>query len=182
MYYSFSLRLVGIVVGVALVAAHLLAVFKPDAVRAFLTRLPRWHAMGVALMTVNLAWAWYIAYVMDWGEFETWRSYVLVFLPLAYIGMVALVHEFLAARAVGIFLLLAAMPMLDAAFMQPQLSRLLLVVLAYAWVVLGLFWTSSPHLLRDHVHFLLKSPGRWMIATWGGVAYGVLVLVSALRW
>lgn len=182
MHYPFTLRFVGLLLGLALIAAHMLAALKADNVRNFLVRFPRWHAAGVALLTIDLIWSWYIAFVMDWGEFETWRVPVLVFLPVAYGFMVALVHEFLAARALGILLLLAAMPVLDAAFMQSPASRLLVVVLAYVWVVLGLMWTSSPHLLRDHINFLLEGPRRWMVGAWGGVAYGVLILVSALRW
>jgi hypothetical protein len=182
MHYPLSLRAVGLVVGLYLVAVHLLAVFKADAVRGFLARFPRWHAAGVALLTVDLVWSWYIAFVMDWGEFQAWRAPVLLFLPVAYVFMIALVHEFLAARALGILLLLAAMPVLDAAFMQPPRSRLLLVVLAYVWVVLGLFWTSSPHLLRDHIQFFSAAPRRWTLGAWAGVLYGVLMLVFAMRW
>jgi hypothetical protein len=96
--------------------------------------------------------------------------------------MMFLVHEYLAARALGMLMLLAAMPVLDAAFMQRPVSRLLVVVLAYVWVVLGLWWTSSPHALRDHIHFLLRVPLRWPVAVWSGVAYGAAVLGCALAW
>jgi len=182
MHYPFTLRFVGLFLGLALIGAHLLAAFKAEDTRNFLVRFPRWHAAGVALLTIDLVWGWYIAATMDWGEFQSWRMPILIFLPVAYGFMIYLVHEFLAARALGILMLLAAMPVLDAAFMKAPVSRLLVVVLAYLWVVLGLFWTSSPHLLRDHIQFVLRAPLRWTLGVWGGVAYGVLVLVFALRW
>jgi hypothetical protein len=182
MHYPFTLRFVGLFLGLALIGTHLLAAFKANDARNFLVRFPRWHAAGVALLTIDLVWGWYIAATMDWGEFQSWRMPILIFLPVAYGFMIYLVHEFLAARALGILMLLAAMPVLDAAFMKAPVSRLLVVVLAYLWVVLGLFWTSSPHLLRDHIQFVLRAPLRWTLGVWGGVAYGVLVLVFALRW
>lgn len=182
MHYPFTLRAVGLFLGLALVLAHLFAAFRAEPVKALLARLPRWDLAGLVLLTIDLVWAWYIAATMDWGEFLTWRVPVLLLLPVAYAMTIYLVHEYLAARALGMLLLLAAMPVLDAAFMKPQASRLLVVVLAYVWVVFGLCWTSSPHLLRDHLQFVLRAPRRWQIAVWGGVAYGIAVLACALTW
>lgn len=182
MHYPFSLRAIGIILGLALILAHVFAALRGEAVKKFLVRFPRSHFAGLILATIDLIWAWYISATMDWGEFLTWRLPVLVLLPLAYALTIFLVHEFLAARALGILLLLAAMPVLDAAFMRPPQSRLLVVGLAYVWVVFGLWWTSSPHAVRDHLQFLLRAPVRWSLAVWGGVAYGFAVLASALAW
>ncbi len=182
MHYPFSLRAIGLFVGLALIVAHLFAALRTEPVKAFLSRFPRWHLAGLVLLTIDLVWAWYIAETMDWGEFLSWRVPVLLLLPAAYAMTIYLVHEYLAARALGMLMLLAAMPVLDAAFMKPPVSRLLVVGLAYVWVVLGLCWTSSPHLLRDQIQFVLRVPLRWQIAVWGGVAYGIVVLACAVRW
>ena len=182
MHYPFSLRAVGLFLGLSLVLAHVFAALRGEPVKGFLARFPRWHLAGLVLLTIDLIWVWYIAATMDWGEFFTWRLPVLLALPVAYAMTIYLVHEYLAARALGMFLLLAAMPVLDAAFMKAPVSRLLVVVLAYVWVVFGLCWTSSPHLLRDHLQFVLRSPLRWSIAVWAGVAYGIVILSCALAW
>ena len=52
--------------------------------------------------------------------------------------MLRFVDEFLAVRALGILCLLAAEPLLDAAFLRPETSRLLVTVLAYLMIVAGL--------------------------------------------
>ena len=59
--------------------------------------------------------------------------------------------EFLAVRALGILCLLAAEPLLDAAFFRYEPSRLLVTVFAYLMVVAGLFWVTMPYLLRDQI-------------------------------
>ncbi|OAI41676.1 hypothetical protein AYO41_05315 [Verrucomicrobia bacterium SCGC AG-212-E04] len=182
MHYPFSLRALGLVLGLALVATHLLAALRSEPVKHFLRRFPRSHLAGLVLVTIDLIWAWAIAATMDWGEFLTWRMPVLVLLPVAYALTMFLVHEFLAARALGMLMLLAAMPLLDAAFMRPPPSRLLIVVLAYIWVVFGLWWTSSPHALRDHLDFAMATPVRWSIAVWSGIVYGLAMLAAALLW
>lgn len=180
MYYTFDLKTIGIVVGLALILCHLLAAVRGTDARRFLTAFPRNYALGVVLMTVVLAWYWWVILVMELGEFTSWKRPLLIFLPVAYLGSIFYLREFLAARALAMLMLLAAMPVLDAAFMRPQDSRLLLVVLAYAWIFLGMWWVSSPFRMRDVAGWVLASPLRWALAVWGGVLYGVAVLTCAL--
>ena len=51
----------------------------------------------------------------------------------------------------GILCLLAAEPLLEAAFLRPETSRLLVTMLAYLMIVVGLFWVTMPYLLRDQI-------------------------------
>lgn len=180
MYYTFDLRTIGIVVGLVLLLGHLLAAFRGEQARRFLTTFPRNYVLGVVLLTVVLAWYWWVIYVMEMGEFTSWKRPLLIFLPIAYLGAIFYMQEFLAARALAMLMLLAAMPVLDAAFMRPQTSRLLVVFVAYAWVFLGMWWVSSPFRLRDCAGWVLSSPLRWTLAVWGGVLYGAAVLTCAL--
>ncbi len=179
MYYTLPLRTVGLVIGLALVLTHLFALLRGTDVKAFLQRFPRSFPFGVLLLTIALVWYCWVIVVMELGEFSSWRQPLLVFLPLAYLCAIFYLREFLAARALGILMLLAGMPILDAAFMRPSASRLLVVVLAYVWIMLGMWWTSSPYRLRDCLAWVLGSPLRWALAVWSGVLYGTAVLVCA---
>ena len=78
------------------------------------------------------------------------------------------VDDFLAVRALGILGILAASPVLDAAFLQPPESRKLVVLLAYVWIVLGMVWVGVPHVLRDQIGWLNRSATRWQAAAGGG--------------
>ena len=67
--------------------------------------------------------------------------------------------------------LLAAEPLLEAAFMRHETSRLLLVVLAYVWIINGLFWVGMPWIMRDQIAWLTAKMRRYQTAAWAGVLY-----------
>ena len=180
MNYGFSLKLVGIVVGLLLLGAHVFAYLRGDETRAFLKKFPRSQPIGTVLLSVDLLWAFWLAWVMDWGEFYYMQRWILIALPVFFFLTLQFVDEYLAVRALGIFLLLAGAPLLDAAYLHPQMSRLLLVVLAYAYIILGMFWVGQPHLLRDQIDWLGRSALRWKAAIMAGIAYGALLLLCAL--
>jgi hypothetical protein len=77
--------------------------------------------------------------------------------------------------------MLAAEPIISAAFLRPESWRLLLVTLAYIWLTLGMFWVGKPYLLRDQITWLTKSILRWRVATAAGVLWGALILGFALK-
>jgi hypothetical protein len=90
------------------------------------------------------------------------------------------VDEFLAVRALGIFLLLLAEPLIEAAFLKPETGRLLLVAWAYTLAVLGMVWVGLPYTLRDQIDWLRKSRGLWSAAAAVGLVYGGLLAAFAL--
>lgn len=180
MIYSLSLRDAGLILGIVLVVGHLLALLHAGGARRLLQRFPRSKPVGVALLTVNLVWAWRLVSTMDLGEFTPWRSTILTALVVLYVLAIFFVDEFLPVRALGLFFLLAAEPLLEAAFLRPEVSRLLVTVLAYVWLTLGLFWVGMPYLLRDQIAWVSKNDTRWRLAALGGVAYGAALLVCAL--
>ena len=65
--------------------------------------------------------------------------------------------NFWPSRALGILFLLAAEPLLDAAFFRTETSRLLVTVFAYLLIVVGLFWVTMPYLLRDQINWSART-------------------------
>jgi len=61
-------------------------------------------------------------------------------------------------RALGALLLLVAGPVLTAAFLQPQASRLLLPILAYAWIIVGMYFIGMPFLMRNWTSWIVAKP------------------------
>lgn len=175
-----SMKTVGLVLGLLLLASHLWAWLNADKAMKLARDFPRHRLAGIVLLTLALLWSLFLVSCMDMGEFFTWRTRILVLLPVSFLLVVLYVPEFLAVRALGSLLLLAAMPVLSAAFLQPQLSRLLLPILAYAWIIGGMFLVGMPYLMRDGIQWLSHSKGRWQLATLGGAAYGAALLVAAL--
>lgn len=182
MTYDISLKTIGLVVGLLLLIGHAIAFASPGPVRQWLAKVPRSRGIGVAVLGIDLVWTFWLAFTMDWGEFYYLRQPMLVLLPVFAFLVIHFVDEFLAVRALGILGLLAAAPLLDSAFLQPQTSRLLVVVLAYVWAIAGMFWIGNPHLLRDQIQWVSRSTGRWQAAALGGIAYGLALLLCAIVW
>lgn len=180
MIYPFSLQVVGVAVGLALVLSHGLALLAPEPVGRFLSAFPRSRALGTALLAIGAAWAFWLVGTMDLGEFAPLRSYLVVGVPVAAVLAWWFVDEFLAVRALGVLALLAADIPLDAAFLRPEGSRLLIVTLAYAWIVAGLFLVGMPYALRDVIGWIIRRPARLRAAATGGVAFGAVLVGCAL--
>jgi len=177
-----NLQIVGIVVGLLLIAGHLVALLQPALCTQWLPKFPRSRVAGIALMSVACVGCLVVTKFADLSEFSPYRN-IVMFVILA-LGVLAIIFlpEFLAVRALGIIALLAANPLLDAAYARPELSRLLLVVLAYAWILLGFFWIGMPYLLRDQIAKLTAVPWRLRTAAVAGLLYGVAVLFCAVVW
>ncbi len=182
MTYDFTLKTIGLLLGLLLLAGHAVAFLMPGPVRDWLVRLPRSRSLGVTFLAIDLVWTFWLAFTMDWGEFYYLRQPMLVLLPVFAFLVIQFVDEFLAVRALGILGLLGAAPLLDSAFLQPQTSRLLVVIVAYLWAIVGMFWIASPHLLRDQVQWVSRSTARWQAASLAGIVYGLALLFCAVLW
>ena len=178
MIYHFSLQFAGLVAGAALVLLSLLAIFS--SARTLLPQFPRSRVAGAALLTVDLIWSFWLLATMEMGEFSNFRRPLLFILPVGFFLVLKFVDEFLAVRALGILCLLAAEPLLDAAFLRPEISRLLVTVLAYLMIVAGLFWVTMPYLLRDQINWSANNVGRWRLVSGIGLAFGVAILACAV--
>jgi len=180
LYRDLSLRAAGLSVGLLLLAAHAYAFFSYHSLLPVLREAPRSKPLGTTLLAIALLWALVLVSSMDMGEFWRVRRVALILLPVVFGLMLAYVDEFLTARALGILMLLAACPVLDAAFLEPPRTRVLLPLLAYAWIILGMFWVGMPYLFRDHTRWVTATEGRWKLLSLSGIGYGALLVVCAL--
>ena len=178
MIYHLSLQTAGIIAGAFLILISLPGLFKPDLANVA-QRFPRSHVAGVVLLTISLLWAFWLLATIEMGEFQAFRRPLLIALPIGYVLVLRFVDEFLAVRALGILCLLAAEPLLDAAFLRYEPSRLLVTVLAYLLIVAGLFWVAIPYLLRDQINWSTRSVFRWRFLHLIALIYGCVILTFA---
>lgn len=182
MTYTVSLFHTGLVVGFALIFAHLAALLLPDLTGKLLQGFPRNRLAGKVLLVLAVVWCLWLVRTMDLGEFAALRNMMSIGVVVLGVLSWVFVDEFLSIRALAILALLAADVLLCAAFLQPQLSRLLLVFLAYAWIFAGLFWVGLPWMLRDSISWVLREPWRFRLASVAGVAYGALIVFCAFAY
>ena len=175
MIYHLSLQTAGIVAGAFLILISLPGLFKPDLANVA-QRFPRSRVAGVVLLTISLLWTFWLLATIEMGEFAAFRRPLLIALPIGYVLALRFVDEFLAVRALGILCLLAVEPLLDAAFLRYETSRLLVTVFAYVLVVAGLFWVTMPYLLRDQINWSARSNFRWRFLHGIALLYGAALL------
>jgi hypothetical protein len=138
--------------------------------------LPRSTAATWVLF--GLGAAWFLWRLSRAGEsdlifFKTPAPLLLAFGVLALLA-IFFTPDFLAVRGLSILMLLAAEPLLHAAYMEwshPQ--RLLMVTAVYAGLTAALYLAAYPFRLRDFFDWLFRVPGRPRVL-------GALVLVYGL--
>jgi multisubunit Na+/H+ antiporter MnhG subunit len=177
MIYHLSLHTVGMIAGAFLILVGLIGLVKPDFANV-VRQFPRSRVAGIVLLTICLAWTFWLLATIQMGEFASFRRPLLIALPIGYVLVLRFVDEFLAVRALGILCLLAAEPLLSAAFLRYETSRLLVTVFAYLLIVAGLFWVAIPYVLRDQINWIARSVFRWrclhaLILVYGGLILGV---------
>ncbi len=179
-YPHLDLRIASLIAGLWLIISHGAALLFPAPVQRWLRTFPRSKMAGALLLILDSIWALLLIATMDLGEFSNLRGILLVVILVSTFLTFRYVDEFLAVRALGILLLLAAEPLMEAAFLRPQEGRLLLVGFAYLLACLGMLWVGLPYLLRDQIAWASKSKPVWGVAALAGVIYGGLLAAFAL--
>jgi hypothetical protein len=182
MIYQLSLQTTGLAAGALLMLSHALGLIKPAAAIDFARAFPRSRLAGTVLLLLAVVWSFVLVSDIDLGEFSRLRSVMLVGIVAGAVLSWIYVEEFLSVRALGMLLLLAAEPLLESCMLRSEPSRLLLVILAYAWVIAGLFFVGMPYLLRDAVKIVTAQKQIWLMAAFGGLLYGTALLFAALFW
>ena len=180
MIYHLSLHAAGIISGAFLILISLPGLVKPD-LNSVAQKFPRSYVAGVILLSIALVWTFWLLATIEMGEFSAFRRPLLIALPIGYVLALRFVEEFLAVRALGILCLLAAEPLLDAAFLRHEQSRLLVTVFAYLLIIVGLFWVAVPYVLRDQINWSTRSRFRWYFLHAIAFIYGGVILTFAFK-
>ena len=117
--------------------------------RKFAPAFPRSRVAGfVLLLTVDLVWSFWLLATMEMGEFSSFRRPLLIVLPIGFFLVLAVRGRISrGSRARAFSCLLAAEPLLDAAFFRNETSRLARDGVRLLLIVAGLFWVTMPYLL-----------------------------------
>lgn len=183
MIYHLSMQTTGLVAGLLLIVSHAAALIQPDAIRKLAVSFPRSRPAATVLIAIAAVWSFLLVSRIDLGEFSPLRNIMLVGIAAGGILSWLYLEEFLAVRALGMLLLLAAEPLLESAFLRTEPDRILLTILGVAWAIAGLFLVGMPYLLRDAVAWLTSTSLRWSAAAAAGLIYGIaLAATAATRW
>lgn len=188
-YEKIPLNLAGYVLAIALIASHLWMVLKPVEAKEFFKSFPRNIKLGRIFMAVGMFWFWMLIVpekiftsplAMDLQDFNSLKIIMAFVVPLVAYLVITECTEFLAVRGLGLCLLMAAAPLLAAAWQEPHTLKNLIPLYAYAMIIKGLVMVGMPYITRDLISWASASNSRFKIMSLAGLSYGVIVLLCSI--
>jgi len=154
-----KLSLLTILLGAGLIVPQIYGLVRPKDFAANVRRFPRNYPLGVILMMVATGWFVWIVNQEPIADFSAYKPAMLAGFTAVGVLSCVFVRDFLAARALAVIFLLLAKLMVDTG--RPHLgeSPFVLVnqLLAYAFVLGGIWITIAPWRLRDWLEWFTSS-------------------------
>ena len=178
-----ALSLLAALLGAALLALAAPGLFVPARAAAPFRRFARSVWPGRVLAAVCAAWSLLWVAAMPLGSLlDPLFPYLQWLLPVVVAAVCVFLPELLSCRAAGALLVLLPTPLLSAAQWHPSPWRLLVVAVAYAMAVAGMFFVAKPWLLRDAIAWTTASPRRFrsVSAVFAVPALALLVCAAAV--
>ncbi len=171
-----SLATATLIPGLLLVALGVPLALRSAAMIAALKALPRSRGAAVAAFSAAAVWFLWEVWTLSPADFGDYR--LPLFTAFALLAALAFkcVPEFLAVRGLCALMLLAAWPLLMAAYMEYQHpQRLFMVSAVYVGIILAIWLGAQPWRLRDFLQWLFARPGRTRALGALLTAYGLLL-------
>ena len=116
------------------------------------------------------------------ADFGPYKSILTFVFGGAGIAAFYYIPDFLAVRGLAGLILLSASFFLDAAYRQPQVSRLVLVSGIYLGILLAFYLGAYPYRFRDFANWLYEKRPRARVFGLAFCLYGVLLGVFAFSY
>lgn len=155
-----KLSTLSILIGLVISAPQIYGLMKPAAFVASIRKFPRSLPWGYALVTLGTAWFLWHLKQESIADFAVYKPYLMAGFVAVGVATCIFLQDFLAVRGLAIVLLLLAKQVVDTARWADSPWRLVLVTLAYVWVVGGIWFTISPWRCRDLLHWFTATEQR----------------------
>jgi hypothetical protein len=175
-----KLSTLSLLLGLMVVLPALYGVLKPAALAAAARRFPRHAPSGVVLTLLATVWFIFNVSQESLSDFARMRNMFYILFVAVGLGACVFVRDFLAVRGLAVVLLLLAKLMVDTARWADTGWRLVIVVLAYALVILGMWLTISPWRLRDWIELATANDHRTRLLSAARLGFGLILIVLAL--
>lgn len=173
-----SLHLAEFLVGILLIFCGSSLVFRTHFCEYILRKFLRSEVANS--VTFSAAGIWFLGHVLTLGESDFGEYKYMLFIFFLTIILVALskLRDFLSVRGAAIFGLLISNELLKSAFLQPYVSRLILVVFVYFVIIASMVFGGWPYMARDFVDFIFSHQTRPRLLGFCITAYGALMLTT----
>ncbi len=172
-----SLQWISILLGVLAFVGGMVGLFRPDLVRRFAELFPR-SVVPAWVLTALCCWLGAKeAMHMNMGFLDAYKGYIYLIAPAVFVASVIYLKELLAPRALGGFLLLIAVPIIQTAALSGKPMFQAVVILAYLWIVFGLMLLLSPWWFRKLYKPFLQNSVLFKATAVGKAAVGVVLIL-----
>ncbi|MEO6245877.1 MAG: hypothetical protein ABIQ12_10625 [Opitutaceae bacterium] len=178
-----SLLLATLIPGLLLIALGVPLLLNSAGYAAMLKAMPRSTAAGNVFFTVGAAWFLYNIAHLGAADLIIPKSYMLAAFALISVLSLIYMREFLAVRGLAALVLVGAMPLLDAGFMNFEHGQIVLYKIAVYLAIIAAIWLAAqPWRLRDFFAWMFAMSGRTRAV--GGLlaAYGVVLAIVAFTY
>lgn len=149
----------------------------------------QWHSTffrspKTALVYFGSASIWFLWHIAHLGpaDFGDYKAFLLIFFAAVAYGSFKYVKDFLVVRGWAILMLLFSKVFLDAAYLQPQSSRLFLVSFIYLMIIMALYFGAVPYQLKNLSDWFYEKPIRARSFGVGSLLYGVILASVAFTY
>lgn len=177
-----TLSTIAIFIGSLVAVINLFGVLKPTEFGAAVRRFPRSTGIGYFLVLLGTAWFVWNLKQESIADFESLKPLLYALFIAVGVGTCIFVKDFIAIRGLAVVLLLLAKLMVDAG--RPHLGEtswvLVIQILAYVFVVCGIWFTVSPWRLRDLLYWGTANEKRIRVGSGLRMAFGLFVAILGL--
>jgi len=180
-----SLFLATLLPGLFLALLGALLLWPNSLVGSTAKALPRSNRGAWLFFGAGATWfLWRLSHLNE-ADLIFFKTPLPVMIGFGVLALLAFVYtpDFLAVRGLCVLVLLAAEPLLAAAYMEYQHpQRLLMVTAVYAALALALYLAAAPYRLRDFFDWLFLRPARVRLLGVLLLTYGLATAAAAFTY
>ena len=136
-----KLSTLSILIGSIMALPQIYGLLKPAGFAAAVRKFPRYTPIGYVLVGIATIWFLYNLNQESVADFASMKPVLFVLFAGVGLGTCLFVQDFLPVRGLAVLLLLLAKLMVDTARWEDTEWRLVIVALAYIWVMTGMWLT-----------------------------------------
>ena len=180
-----SLFLATLLPGLFLALLGALLLWNDPRIRSTAQALPRSNRGAWLFFGAGAAWFIWRCGQLNESDLIFFKTPGPVMIAFGVLAVLAFIYtpDFLAVRGLCVLMLLAAEPLLHAAYMEyghPQ--RLLMVTAVYLGLAAALYLAAAPYRLRDFFAWLFQQPARARLAGTILLSYGLATAAAAFTY
>ena len=169
-----------LVLGLLICLPQIYGLLHPAAMGERARRLPRSETAGYGLMAAGTIWFLFVLQHENLADFDAYKTKLQIFFGLVGVGACIYLRDFLAVRGMAVLMLLMAKLVVDNARHADSAWRVLLVAIAYGWIVKGMIFTVSPWRCRDIIEWAFSTERRIRLLCALRLAVGILLVLLGL--